>query len=613
MQKYQNAIQDVKGNAIAGAFINVYLYGTLTTATIYSDNGVTPITPGSLTTDSEGEFGFYAANGRYTVSVTATGFTSQQFYDVLLFDPADAGIVSVKNYGAVGDGVTDDTIAINAALSAIYFTSQSLCFPAGIYLYSGGGVLGNGNVIYGDGRNASIIKSKTASPTSGWLIKCLGYGSGIRSLGFQASVTQTAGSYVWLSGTESFIDDFDMDGDFNGILMTGSVSRILHGRFTNGAAGAIRIKAEGGDNSQLIEDVLMGAQLPQISSAGIRVRNSSALIISNTSVIQQGHALLIDPTTNTQSSNTADGSVYSVYVNNCFFDNSSGNGIRIAPTGTANVVRCRFSNVWASSSTLDGVLISNSGTGIVSGMHFESPHLVLNTSSGLALGGTVSDIAVIGGEICQNSYGVYVNNTATNLKVLSATIGAGAGLNGNTNNGIVFGAGASASNNIVIADNVMTGNGGSAIDASSVTGFAISIYGNIGADINTWSPAITFATPGNLSVTYSAQSGSYTRVGNLVTATFVVATSAFTHTTASGALRITGLPFVSAVTTAEGALEFQGITKAGYTNCTLNVATGNSFMTIRASGSGVAIADVLAADMPSGGTVTLRGSITYMA
>jgi hypothetical protein len=134
VQKYQNAIQDLKGNAIAGASINVYLYGTLTTATIYSDNGVTPITPGSLTTDSEGEFGFYAANGRYTVSVVATGFTSQNFYDVLLFDQTDAGIASVKDYGAVGDGVTDDTAAIQAAITAVQTAGGGpLNFPAGTY------------------------------------------------------------------------------------------------------------------------------------------------------------------------------------------------------------------------------------------------------------------------------------------------------------------------------------------------------------------------------------------------------------------------------------------------------------------------------------------------
>lgn len=167
MQKYQNAIQDVKGNAIAGASITVYLYNTLTIATVYLDNGVTPITPGSLTTDSEGEFGFYAANGRYTVSVTATSFTSQQFYDVLLFDPADAGIVSVKNYGAVGNGVTDDTTAIQLAINTVGAAGGgSISFPAGTYLINGTvQVLFSGVTLVGSNQQSTqIVNGKTNAP-----------------------------------------------------------------------------------------------------------------------------------------------------------------------------------------------------------------------------------------------------------------------------------------------------------------------------------------------------------------------------------------------------------------------------------------------------------------
>ena len=92
MQKYQNSIQDLKGNAVAGASIAVYIFGTATLATIYSDNGVTVIAPGALLSDAEGEFAFYAANGRYNVQVVAAGLASQTTYDVLLFDPADADI-----------------------------------------------------------------------------------------------------------------------------------------------------------------------------------------------------------------------------------------------------------------------------------------------------------------------------------------------------------------------------------------------------------------------------------------------------------------------------------------------------------------------------------------
>jgi len=131
VQKYQNSIQDLKGNAVAGASISVYIFGTATLATIYSDNGVTPIAPGELLSDAEGEFAFYAANGRYNVQVIATGLASQTTYDVLLFDPADAGITSVEDYGAVGDGTTDNRAAFVAAFAAS--AGKRLRVPAGTY------------------------------------------------------------------------------------------------------------------------------------------------------------------------------------------------------------------------------------------------------------------------------------------------------------------------------------------------------------------------------------------------------------------------------------------------------------------------------------------------
>lgn len=60
----------------------------------------------------------------------------------------------------------------------------------------------------------------------------------------------------------------------------------------------------------------------------------------------------------------------------------------------------------------------------------------------------------------------------------------------------------------------------------------------------TWTPVVTFATPGNLSVSYSQQSGRYTQIGDLV---YVDVTLAFipTFTTASGDLIITGLPIAA--------------------------------------------------------------------
>jgi hypothetical protein len=125
----------------------------------------------------------------------------------------------------------------------------------------------------------------------------------------------------------------------------------------------------------------------------------------------------------------------------------------------------------------------------------------------------------------------------------------------------------------------------------------------------TWTPGITFATPGNLSVTYAAQTGTYTKIARLVILDFFVTTSAFTHTTASGELTITGVPFTAATQIFGGFLAWSGITKAGYTQITAQVQDVR--ILFNASGSGVSESSVAAADMPSGGTVRLRGSLIY--
>lgn len=49
------------------------------------------------------------------------------------------GTLDVKDYGAKGDGVTDDTAAINAAVAAQGSTGTPVFFPPGSYVYTGNG------------------------------------------------------------------------------------------------------------------------------------------------------------------------------------------------------------------------------------------------------------------------------------------------------------------------------------------------------------------------------------------------------------------------------------------------------------------------------------------
>lgn len=73
------------------------------------------------------------------------------------------GRVNVRAYGAKGDGVTDDTAAITAAIAAMPGAGQTLFFPAGNYLTSGGFTIGANSSIEGEGSGGS---GGTAESTS---------------------------------------------------------------------------------------------------------------------------------------------------------------------------------------------------------------------------------------------------------------------------------------------------------------------------------------------------------------------------------------------------------------------------------------------------------------
>lgn len=130
----------------------------------------------------------------------------------------------------------------------------------------------------------------------------------------------------------------------------------------------------------------------------------------------------------------------------------------------------------------------------------------------------------------------------------------------------------------------------------------------------TWTPVLSFVTPGNLSVVYSTQVGWYIKIGQLATISANVQTSTFTHTTASGNGEITGLPFAATSTSGHAgmqALQFSGITKANYTSISGDIVAGTSTIGFGASGSGQGAANVTASDMPTGGTVIIKLTGNY--
>jgi Pectate lyase superfamily protein len=138
MKKYFDFIISSSGRKVTTGSVSVLIYGTATPASLFSDAAGTVPIANPVPIDSRGYFEFYAADGRYSLTVNTPDFNPVTLTDIVLDDPAsgaDIGYtpagagavattvqaklresVSVKDFGAVCDGTTDDTAAIQAAI-----------------------------------------------------------------------------------------------------------------------------------------------------------------------------------------------------------------------------------------------------------------------------------------------------------------------------------------------------------------------------------------------------------------------------------------------------------------------------------------------------------------
>ena len=382
MQQYQNVIQDKFGNVIVGASVAVYVYGTTTPATIYSGNGSGVLPSNTVTTNSLGEFAFYAANGRYSLFVSATNFVAENFSDFILYDPADIGAVtasgvaftpfgtiaatnvqnaiqevvadlagstgsstvgflqsgtgavtrtvqakerdavSVKDYGAVGNGTTDDTAAIQAAITANY--GGEIYFPAGTYKITSGLTITSGIKLSGSGWGSVIKVDSTVTRFLPLLAQNLVTpitGLAIRDLAFDGSLKcQLDAGVIQLNNCVGFAVDHVRV--FNAGTPGESTSQGVNGiSFSAGSLGSTG--SQGSITNCLIEATTKGG-------------------INWTSEAVNGYIagnIVRNCTGNTQTPGIQINGGYNVKVIGNSIYGCQGNGVYIATSGTAGTER----------------------------------------------------------------------------------------------------------------------------------------------------------------------------------------------------------------------------------------------------------------------------------
>jgi hypothetical protein len=186
---------DANGNPLVGGKLYTYAAGTTTPLSTYTTSGGGTANTNPVILDSRGEASVWLSNALYKFRLTSATDEAIWTIDnldgrlmVLASDLAAATgatlvgykapysgttattvaaklayYISVKDFGAKGDGTTDDTAAIRSAVAAC--SGAQLYFPAGTYLVSGIIDLVSNISIIGDIKQ-SILKIKSGTYSS---------------------------------------------------------------------------------------------------------------------------------------------------------------------------------------------------------------------------------------------------------------------------------------------------------------------------------------------------------------------------------------------------------------------------------------------------------------
>lgn len=269
---------------------------------------------------------WYASAGATNFQVSYGGNPTNLTVVAAALNSLNGIIVSVKAYSAVGDGITNDTAAINAALAAVVaLGGGNLVFPPGTYLITSALTIANTVSLTGAGAASTTIVQQTAA-ASVLTVTATPSRAVITGLTLRHASAAAAGvSEVSVSnGARTRIRD----------CIFGSTSL-----FTQ---YGITIVTAGTNTEVSVDSCVFSASI-----SGIRDQRTTApasvLMVSNTKF-----------TANTTGSSSGIASPYCV-VSSCFFDNSTqssgtSSGVDFnADTGPASsafcvVTGCSFSN-----------------------------------------------------------------------------------------------------------------------------------------------------------------------------------------------------------------------------------------------------------------------------
>jgi hypothetical protein len=233
-----------------------------------------------------------------------------------------AEIISVKDFGAKGDGVTDDTAAIQAAIDA----GGTIYIPIGTYLISGPISLGEdtaGNKrIYGAGPRDTIIKATTSTAT-----------------------LKNTVSHYWLELTQFAFDgnNIALEGIKLGTTVTSAYNKINNVIISSCVTAGLTLNFQ---QYGIFEKLQIGFNL---TGYGILTNNINSTIIQDSSIIMNRVGLYLGSQTS-GAYNSAN-----IWLNTLIFHGAG------APVASQYLILDNIYNIWINNCTFENEQTFNSG------------------------------------------------------------------------------------------------------------------------------------------------------------------------------------------------------------------------------------------------------------
>jgi hypothetical protein len=425
---------DANNSALSGAKFYFYVSGTTTPATVYTSDARTTAASNPVVADSGGLFAPIYLDPTVTYRAILKDSAGTVIQDVdpisdgslradlasdsgstlILHKSADAGTHgrTLRQWAAVGgfdeanvfNWIDDDldapiTARTNATDLAVFIqaglnSGRSLIRLPGVGSYKVSALTMSSEIeLVGDGPLASGSVLLAANAT-GDVITTSGSGKNrISGIYFDSAVTRTSGSYIKMGGQgRGLVRDCEFWNGRDGVIIDAVDNITLDNiKLFSMTGDVIRVKQ--GFN-HLLNYVHCDASPGSQPNSGLRIDNVGDITVSGCQFLHSGTALLIDV--------IAGGAVNSVNIDQSYFDTSTSPGI-IRSTGTGVIQRLDIANTWFGNGTNDGLSISKTGSGEVSGIAIHNCRVCINGGDGLKIGTNVTNVRVTGGNFSQNT------------------------------------------------------------------------------------------------------------------------------------------------------------------------------------------------------------------